>query len=93
MLSERNTVRHDAAYTYNDLDLQLEWFPLKIIFRNSPNWELCSLGRVQHSVPREHTVYPRSEILSRNFPLHRGPAGVGRSKTSVRVNYTNLRQI
>ena len=48
MLSKRNTVRHDVAYTYDDSDLKLEWFPLKIIFfRNSPDWELCSLGRVQ----------------------------------------------
>ena len=34
----------------------------------------------------QHTVYPRSEVFSRSFPLQRGPAGAGRSKTSNQVN-------
>ena len=40
-----------------------------------------------------HTVYPRSEVFSRSFLLQRGPAGAGRSKTSIWVNYTDLRLI
>ena len=40
-----------------------------------------------------HAMYPRSEVFSRSFPLQRGPAGAGRSKTSISVNYTDLRQI
>ena len=47
----------------------------------------------QDEITLYHTVYPRSEVFSRSFPLQRGPAGAGRSKISTQVYYTHLRKL
>ena len=48
--------------------------------------------RLQHVTETAHRVSQFRNVQP-ELPLQRGPAGAGRSKTSIRVNYIDLRQM